>query len=575
MPDVFLSYTHADRDKARLFAQALEAAGFDVWWDVTVRLGEAFDEATEAALRSAGAVVVLWSPKSVTSRWVRSEASVALRQGTLVPVMIETCERPVMFELTQTADLCHWDGDVAEPLFCRVAAQVRHLVRGEADLTPASSLAAPQGPARQAQGSGEEAPAVPAVPLERSEAVRLAVDRELQLPSTPSIALLPFTDMGSADDHFADGIVEELSTILSRFSSLMVIAGQSSLTYRNTAKTVQQISRELGVRYLLEGSVRRSGERVRIAVKLVDAPAGEQIWAERFDDQMDDIFDLQERVAKAIASAIDGTITDAEMRRATAQPPKSFDAYELTLRAAAMLAVYEREALDEAITLAERALEIDPNYGWAVAIIGFCLATQANNGWAEDPQEARRQALEIGERAMRLAGDDQRALATTAGLFATAADRTDRASRLIERALELNPEKAFTLYWAGWIDFVGGRFERGLARLERSLRLNPRSTYRPFQLQGLANCLFALERHTEAEAVAAEVDRIIPHHPPVNVIRIACLMLLGRETEARALYGAMSRRGSLKVGLGYYRVPPVSTRLREALAPLHDAGPSR
>lgn len=573
MPDVFLSYTHADRDKARLFAQGLEAAGFDVWWDVTVRLGEAFDEATEAALRAAGAVVVLWSPRSVTSRWVRSEASVALRQGTLVPVMIESCERPVMFELTQTADLCHWDGDVAEPLFQRVTAQIRHLVRGEADTTPASGLAAAQGqPRAQAPDPAGDAPA-PASQVERSEAVRLAIDRELQLPSIASIALLPFTDMGSADDHFADGIVEELSTILSRFSALMVIAGQSSLTYRNTSKTVQQISRELGVRYLLEGSVRRSGERVRIAVKLVDAPAGEQIWAERFDDQIDDIFDLQERVATAIASAIDGTITDAEMRRATSQPPKSFDAYELTLRAAAMLAVYEREALEEAISLAERALEIDPNYGWAVAIVGFCLATQANNGWVEDPRAARQRALEIGERAMRLAGDDQRALATTAGLLATAADPTDRPSRLIERALELNPEKAFTLYWAGWIDFTCGRFERGLARLERSVRLNPRSTYRPFQLQGMANCLFGLERYAEAEAVAAEVDRMIPHHPPVNVIRIACLMLLGRETEGRALYAAMSRRGSLKIGLRYYGSPPVSTRLREALAPLREAEP--
>lgn len=511
MTEVFISYTRDEIAIARRFAQAFELAGLKVWWDQTLRSGEAYDEVTEGALRAAKAVVVLWSRKSVGSRWVRSEATLAHRQGTLLPVMIEACERPVMFELVQTADLSDWPGHTDHDAFRAFVADVRCRVTGDCDsMSP----------------------------------VDLATGTELRLPSKPSIAVLPFTDLCQDADHFADGITEELAVVLSRFSTLFVIAGQSSLSYRGSAKPAQTIARELGVRYLLEGSVRRSGGRVRISAKLIDAFVGEQIWAERFDDSAADIFDLQDRVANAVASTIDSTITDAEMRRSIARPTHSPDAYELTLKANALLCRYTADATREALADAERAVALDPENGWAVAIVGFCHATLGVNRWCDDPAAERAKALAIAEEAIGLARDDQMALTVTAGLLLTAPGDIRKARSLIERAIELNPGKAFIQFWAAWCDTVHGDHARGLQRFEQALRLDPRSAYRPFMLTGMGNCLLALERLEEAVVVLSEAARLAPHALARMPLAAACA-LSGRTEEACAQLAAMDGQPSL------------------------------
>jgi TolB-like protein len=538
--DIFLSYNREDQQAAERFARAFEAGGLSVWWDVAIRSGEIYDEVTEAALRGAGAVVVLWSKKSVASRWVRSEATLAQRAGTLAPVMIEPCERPVMFELSQTADLSQWKGDPTDPSWLAFVADVERLAGRGGDLG--------------------------------STPVQLARGAEFKLPSKPSLAVMPFVGInGAEEEYFADGVVEEISTVLSRFSSLFVIAGQSSLSYRGTTKSAQQIARELGVRYLLEGSVRKASGRVRISAKLVDAIAGEQIWADRFEDAYDDLFELQDRVANAVASTIDSTIGEAEMRRSVSRPASSLDAYELTVHANALLGRYDRPSVEEALALAEKAAALDPTYAWAIAIVGFCHATLALHGWCEDPAACREFSVEMARKAMKLAGDDQMALTATAGLLITAADDIGLASRLIERALSLNPEKAFILFWAGWVDAEAGRFGRGLKRLEKAIRLNPRSIYRPFQLLGMANCLFGLDRYGEAALVAREVLRVLPQNPPPHIVHTASLALGGHLDEARAASERMAPVCDLETGLHYYRNEEIRKRIRRAMDALSAA----
>lgn len=540
MGGIFLSYNREDQEAARHFARAFEAEGLDVWWDVTLKSGEAYDEVTEAALRGARAVVVLWSKKSVASRWVRSEAAIGQRLGTLAPVMIQPCQRPVMFELTQTADLSHWTGDVADPVWRGFVADIRRMV--------------------SAQGDGP-------TPVE------LAMATEFSLPGKPSLAVMPFASLAGVDeDHLSDGVVEEISTVLSRFSSLFVIAGQSSLSYRGSGKPAPQIARELGVRYLLEGSVRRAGGRVRISAKLVDALVGEQIWAERFDDDCNDLFDLQDRVANAVASTIDSTISEAEMRRAVVRPTRSPDAYELTLRANALLSRYDRLSVLEALGLAQQARTLDPTYAWAIAIVGFCHATLALNGWVEDIAAARLLALRLVDEAMTCAGEEQMALTVSGATLLTLAGDLKIARQLIEHALELNPGKAFILFWAGVLDSESGRFASGLKRLEKAIRLNPRSIYRPFQLQYLATCLFGLDRYEEAAVVAGEVRRLLPEDPRPHVILAASLALGGRFAEARDAAERLEPLGGVAVGLRYHRDPETKRRIELAWDALSQAG---
>lgn len=520
MTQVFISYTRDDIDVARRFAEAVELQGLTVWWDQEIRSGDAYDEVTEGALREAQAVIVLWSRKSVASRWVRSEATIAQRLGTIVPVMIEPCERPVMFELVQTADLSDWGGHSDHPGFREFAKEIRCLVTGD---------------------------------CERMSPVDLAKGAPMVLPGKPSIAVLPFTEMGRGDDdHFADGLAEELSISLSRFSALFVIAGQSSSSYRGTTKAANQIARELGVRYLLEGSVRRAGNRVRVSVRLIDALAGEQVWAERFDDELVDIFELQDRIAVSVASSIDSTISDAEFSRVVTRATNSPTAYDLATHAHERINRYTKESLLQAIELAERAVKADPGFAWAHALLAVAQGIMFLNGWATDREATREAALKHGQRALALGPDDEKVLAFVAGMMMNVGADIEEAARLADRAMELNPNKGLVLFWAAFTDIERGNAERGLDRFERSLRLNPRARTRPFQLTGMGNCLFFLGRYREAAVVQEEALRLLPDYPPANLIRAVSHHLLGDGECARQAANRVREVGGIDTALFYF-----------------------
>lgn len=410
----------------------------------------------------------------------------------------------------------------------------------------------------------EGAPAADSGPCV-STPVDFATGGDLVLPARPSIAVMPFTDI-NAGAEFSDGMVEEIGTALSRFTGLFVIAGRSSLSYRDSGKPTHHIARELGVRYLLEGSVRRADGRIRITVKLLDAVIGEQIWADRFDDVLADVFDLQDRVASAVACQIDATLVDAEMRRAVHRPTNSPDSYELCLVANALLTRYERAAVVDALDHAERAVALDPDYGWAVATAGFCHATLLLNGWADRPEETLAAADRYAERAMRCAGNDLMALTVTAGLLASRRSKLDAASQFIERAMALNPQKAFVLFWAGVIDCESGRFERGLDRLEQTARLDPRSVYRPWILTWMGGCLVGLGRHEEAVVVLGEACRLLPAFPVPAIMFAVSLGLSGREQEAKRQFVLLDGMGGVAHCRQYLRCEALRDAFDNALA---------
>ena len=534
MPDIFLSYSRVDQAIALRFRDAFAAQGLDVWWDVALRSGEAYDEVTETALREAKAVVVLWSARSVGSRWVRSEATLADAARTLVPVMIEPCSRPVMFELVQTADLSDWKGNIADRAWQGLLADVRRIVSGERDQpTP----------------------------------VQIAAGAAFKLPDKPSIAVLPFTDMAgsAAQDYFADGIVEEISTALSAFQTLFVIAGSSSLTFRDPERDPAKICRELGVRYLLEGSVRKSGSRVRITVKLVDGIAGEQIWADKFEDSLDDVFELQDRVARAVAGVIDSSIDTAEVKRALARPTSSPDANELYWRANALFRRWDPVSLKEAIGLTERVLEMEPKNAWAAALAGFCHASMFANQWSDDPMGSRTSALACYEQAMRWGGDDARVLGYAGATVTSVGGDLEVATRLIDRTLEITPGSATSLFWGSWNDAIIGNSQRGLERSEGSLRLNPRAVARPMIITAMGICLLQLRRFEEAASVLADAFQQVPNFPATQAGLTASLALCGRAAEAKVAAARLKATGGSWGVLAMMRNPDHLELLRAGI----------
>jgi TolB-like protein/Tfp pilus assembly protein PilF len=533
-PDVFLSYNREDAGVASRYAEAFAAEGLNVWWDTALRSGEAYDEVTEAALRGAKAVVVLWSPRSVVSRWVRAEATIADRCKTLVPVTIETCERPIMFELTQTADLAHWTGDAQDRAWLAFLGDVRRFVEREAD---------------------------------KPTPVQLATATEFAPPNKPSIALLPFTNLGSADqDFFADGMVEEISNLLSRFRGLFVIAGQTSLSYRGTAKTAQHIARELGVRYLLEGSVRKAASKIRIAVKLIDGTSGAQIWAERFDDDLDDIFDLQDRIAGQVTKAIDVTIGDSEIRRVASRPTQSLTAYELVLRANTCMQAYTRESLAEGIGLTERAMELDPNYALAAAWSGLLHGSTYLNRWSNHPEAHKQAALDHMDQALRLNNDDTVVLTLMAGtMIVTGADPAT-IGQMIDRAVASNPGSPMLPFWVGWASSLNGNARRGAEMFEEALRVNPMSNQRIFALAGLGLCLFWTGRHEEAVSVLTEATRLAPDHAPALAALAASLSKTSKPAEARIWLDRLNALGGIDLVLPVVPDPAQRAMLLEEIA---------
>lgn len=299
----------------------------------------------------------------------------------------------------------------------------------------------------------------------------------LSLPDKPSIAVMPFQNMSGdvEQEYFADGVVEEIITALSRIKLLFVIARNSSFAYKGRAVDVKQIGRELGVRYLLEGSVRKAGNRVRITGQLIDATTGAHLWADRFEGTLEDIFDLQDQVTARAVGAIAPRLEQAEIERATGKPTQSLDAYDYYLRGMAGLNQWTREGNHEGLRHFLRAAELDPGFASAYAMAAQCYSQRMAGGWAERTPEEAAAAERLARKAIKLGQDDALALATGGFCLAYLNGDIDAGYQLIERALALNPNLAAAWYWSGWIKIWLGRSESAIEDLTRAMRLNPQS----------------------------------------------------------------------------------------------------
>jgi adenylate cyclase len=369
----------------------------------------------------------------------------------------------------------------------------------------------------------------------------------LALPDKPSIAVLPFQNItGDAEqEYFVDGMVEEITTAISRLPWLFVIARNSSFTYKGKAVDVKQVARELGVRYLLEGSVRKAGNRVRIAGQLIDTSTGAHIWADRFDGTLDDIFELQDQVAASVVGAIEPRLRHSEIERARRKPTESLDAYDLYLRALAQFHKFTAESCSEAIRLARQALEIDPTYAPPGALIGVAYAWQIAQGWTR-PDEAR--VVEIAglaKRAVQYGKEDPDALWMAANVIAFTGE-VQTAANVIDRALSLNPNSAHGWMIRGWIHTFLNQPKPASDALERAMRLSPLDPLGYQFAWGLGLAAFEEGQYEEAIQWADLSLREEPTALPALRVKVAASSLLNKPAEAQQ---ALRRMLELHSGL--------------------------
>ena len=466
-PDIFLSYNREDQAVASRYAEAFAAEGLNVWWDTALRSGEAYDEVTEAALRGAKAVVVLWSPRSVVSRWVRAEATIADRCKTLVPVTIEACERPIMFELTQTAELSHWTGETGDRAWLAFLDDVRGFV-------------------------GKERVALAAMP----SLAKIAANAE-PAPET-LLAVLPFDNLSSDAEmvFFSDGVSDDILGRIMRGSKLRVIGRTSSFQFRGSDKP--KAAAALGASHVLDGSIRRAGNRVRIAAHLTEAANQTTLWSDKYDRELEDIFAVQDEISQAIADALNTAFF----------PPKKAKvdplAYDLYLRGKD----YDPnpEHIRDKIGLLEAAVKIAPEFGaaWGSlalqrhysnvlapyaerAPINAVIAEEIRRSLTLDPENVDASMAEfwqldpfgdfLGQHAViqhlqRIGQNSPEALAII-GFHLDAVGRTSEAAASATKGKALDPLSPLANHLHGSSLWRSGQYEAGRAELLRVVEIWP------------------------------------------------------------------------------------------------------
>jgi adenylate cyclase len=363
----------------------------------------------------------------------------------------------------------------------------------------------------------------------------------LTLPDKPSLAVLPFQNMtGDAEqEYFADGMVEEITTAISRLPWLFVIARNSSFTYKGKSIDVKQVARELAVRYVLEGSVRKAGNRVRITGKLIDARTGNHIWADRFDGTLDDIFELQDRVASSVVGAIEPKLRQSEIERATRKPTASLDAYDLYLQALARLHRYTAESFAEALALLQRALAIDPSYAPAAALFGYCRAVQRSQGWIALSADEIADSVRLARSALETLRNDPDTMIWASWTLFRLAGETALAATLLDRAVALNPNAAMAWISKGWIHALRNQPEAATEALERALRLSPFDPLSYFASTGLAYAHLAAHRFEQAIEWADRASQDAPQYLQPTLVKLAANAHLARLVEAHADLGRL------------------------------------
>jgi adenylate cyclase len=354
------------------------------------------------------------------------------------------------------------------------------------------------------------------------------------LPDKPSIAVLPFQNMsGDPDqDYFADGMVDEITTALSRFKFLFVIARNSSFAYKGKSVDIKQVGRELGVRYVLEGSVRKAAGKVRIIGQLIDAATGTHLWADRFEGDLTDVFALQDRMTESVVSAVAPRMFQIEIGLA-ARRPNDLSAYDLCLRAVPNLNLRTPEGTAEALRLASRALEIDPGYGFAATLAGTCHFVNVGQGWAVDPTSEIAEGFRLLRLAIRIDENDSGALSALSRATAMWTCDFDSAKELADRAVFSNPNAADAWVHRGWSYLLAGRPEEAIRSFERAIRISPFDRLLVSNLAGMGFAFIDLGRFDEAVATAEKALQRDQSYGAAYRCLAAALAYLGRDAEAR------------------------------------------
>jgi TolB-like protein/tetratricopeptide (TPR) repeat protein len=477
VPDIFISYNRDDAAVAQAYRDALAQEGFEVWWDVTLSPGETYDEVTEAALRSSKAVVVLWSPRSVASRWVRAEAAIAQRANTLLPVAIEPCERPVMFELTQTADLAHW--------------------RGQAD--DRAWLAFVQG-VRRKVGAGAERPAGPA--SKPSPAT--------QAGGPSFVAVLPFIHRPGDEELeiIAEELTEEITRELSQNSFFNVIAAGRMAPWRGRTVDHSAIGREMNARHLIEAKLQRVGENARLTVQLLDSTTGAMLWTTRIVRPMAEIAASPEGFSMEVGAEIGGHIVQVDMSWALAKE-SPLSGWDHLLRARSYEARAGSDSIFRLIEEARSAVAAAPDLGLAHAVLATGLAGRAAAlGTALDA--AMTQEIQThARRAAQLDGDNHAVIEYLVPVYTTLHDGKTSV-RLAQRMVQLRPNSPNSLFRLGTAYLTQGSTAEAISAFVDFERVASASHHRLVALYCLGTCYFLEGRPEEAEAA---LDRSLALHP--------------------------------------------------------------
>ena len=355
----------------------------------------------------------------------------------------------------------------------------------------------------------------------------------------PSIAVLPFTNMSGdpEQEYFADGLVEDIITALSRVRWFFVIARNSSFTYQGRAVDVRQISRELGVRYVLEGSIRKAGSHVRITGQLVDATTGHHVWADRFDGDMNDIFDLQDQVTESVVGAVEPSIRLEEIKQARTKPTNYITAYDLYLRALPRFYSMTCEGFADVRQLTNEALSIDPDFTLAKALGAYIRSISVSQCWHE-PDDSR-VAIRMAREVITEARDDPPSLRFAGQVLAYSAKDYETALGAIERSLYFNPNSAQGYTGSGWVNAYAARPLVAIDHFHRAMRLSPVDPEKGIALSGIGMSYLMLERFDEALTWGGNALREMPNYGSSHRVVIAALVGLNRLAEARAAAGRL------------------------------------
>jgi TolB-like protein len=402
--------------------------------------------------------------------------------------------------------LTHCVSEVRRALGDRQQAIIKTVPRrGYRCAAPVSRLAADQAPEAQSASTAALRPGAV------SDAGRKP---EPPLPDRPSIAVLPFQNMSgdAGQEYFADGVVEEIITVLSRFSGLFVIARNSSFAYKGRAVDVKQVGRELGVRYVLEGSVRKTANRVRITGQLVDTSNGAHLWADRFDSALEDILDIQDHVTASVVNAVAPKLEQAEIERAYRKPTESLGAYDYFLRGNDKAYQEDREeSVSEALRLFSRAIELDPGFAAAYAMAAYCYLLRKGRRWTTDPVWETAETARLAREAVRLGKDDAVSLSRAGHALAYVVHEFDAAELYIDRALAINPNLASAWFSSGWLRLWIGEPDVAIKHLAHFQRMSPLDPKMPAAQSASAFAHVFAGRYEEALSLAEQALQQSPN----------------------------------------------------------------